>query len=225
MLGWSRRSRATAETPSRRGMCRSMTTASGPSSSASSIAARPSRAVPTTASSRLALDQRRERIEERLVVVREENANRAAGVGFSHGPEVSLVAHVFATTSSQSRGDRRGARSRRRPPRRGHGPVGDPLRGARRAARRARARVRRSAATSRRRSPRRRRPATSRRASCRRSRTRRERIATLVARAAREDSLPLVLGGDHSVALGTLGGPGRGARTGRRRSGSTRTAI
>jgi len=33
-----------------------------------------------------------------------------------------------------------------------------------------------------------------------------ERIATLVARAAREDSVPVVLGGDHSVALGTLAG-------------------
>jgi len=32
------------------------------------------------------------------------------------------------------------------------------------------------------------------------------RIATLVARAAREDSVPVVLGGDHSVALGTLAG-------------------
>ena len=85
MLGWSRRSRATAETPSRRGMCRSMTTASGHSSSASSIAARPSRAVPTTASCGLPLDQRRERIEERLFVVREENPNRACRIGLSHG--------------------------------------------------------------------------------------------------------------------------------------------
>jgi arginase len=33
-----------------------------------------------------------------------------------------------------------------------------------------------------------------------------KRIATLVARAAREDSVPVVLGGDHSVALGTLAG-------------------
>ena len=33
-----------------------------------------------------------------------------------------------------------------------------------------------------------------------------ERIAQLVAHAAREDVVPLVLGGDHSVALGTLGG-------------------
>jgi arginase len=32
------------------------------------------------------------------------------------------------------------------------------------------------------------------------------RIATLVAGAAREDSVPVVLGGDHSVALGTLAG-------------------
>ena len=32
------------------------------------------------------------------------------------------------------------------------------------------------------------------------------RIAMLVARAAREDSVPVVLGGDHSVALGTLAG-------------------
>ena len=36
-----------------------------------------------------------------------------------------------------------------------------------------------------------------------------ERIAALVARAAHEDYLPLVLGGDHSVALGTLGGMAR----------------
>ena len=33
-----------------------------------------------------------------------------------------------------------------------------------------------------------------------------ERVAGLVARAVREDHHPLVLGGDHSVALGTLGG-------------------
>jgi arginase len=36
-----------------------------------------------------------------------------------------------------------------------------------------------------------------------------ERIAGLVARAAGEECLPLVLGGDHSVALGTLGGMAR----------------
>jgi len=36
-----------------------------------------------------------------------------------------------------------------------------------------------------------------------------ERIAALVARAVEEGSLPLVLGGDHSVALGTLGGMAR----------------
>src|SRR3954447_20424220 len=36
-----------------------------------------------------------------------------------------------------------------------------------------------------------------------------ERIAVLVARAAEEDCVPLVLGGDHSVALGTLGGMAR----------------
>jgi arginase len=36
-----------------------------------------------------------------------------------------------------------------------------------------------------------------------------ERIAALVARAAEESYLPLVLGGDHSVALGTLGGLAR----------------
>jgi len=36
-----------------------------------------------------------------------------------------------------------------------------------------------------------------------------ERIAELVARASGEGSLPLVLGGDHSVALGTLGGMAR----------------
>ena len=36
-----------------------------------------------------------------------------------------------------------------------------------------------------------------------------ERVAELVARAVAEDYLPLVLGGDHSVALGTLGGLAR----------------
>jgi arginase len=36
-----------------------------------------------------------------------------------------------------------------------------------------------------------------------------ERIADLVARAAADDYLPLVLGGDHSIALGTLGGLAR----------------
>ncbi len=36
-----------------------------------------------------------------------------------------------------------------------------------------------------------------------------ERIAELVARAAGDDCVPLVLGGDHSVALGTLGGLAR----------------
>jgi arginase len=36
-----------------------------------------------------------------------------------------------------------------------------------------------------------------------------ERIAALVAQAVEEGSLPLVLGGDHSVALGTLGGMAR----------------
>ena len=40
------------------------------------------------------------------------------------------------------------------------------------------------------------------------------RVADLVAAARAEDRLPLVLGGDHSVALGTLGGLARGAGTG-----------
>jgi arginase len=38
-----------------------------------------------------------------------------------------------------------------------------------------------------------------------------ERIAELVGRAVEEEHLPLVLGGDHSVALGTLGGLARAA--------------
>jgi arginase len=38
-----------------------------------------------------------------------------------------------------------------------------------------------------------------------------ERLAELVARAVEEERLPLVLGGDHSVALGTLGGLARAA--------------
>ena len=48
------------------------------------------------------------------------------------------------------------------------------------------------------------------------------RVARLVALALGQDSLPLVLGGDHSVALGTLGGlraPRRGWRAGASRTG------
>ncbi len=41
-----------------------------------------------------------------------------------------------------------------------------------------------------------------------------ERVAELVARAAGEGFAPLVLGGDHSVALGTLGGLARGSGPG-----------
>ena len=41
-----------------------------------------------------------------------------------------------------------------------------------------------------------------------------ERIAALVARAAADGALPLVLGGDHSVALGTLGGMARASGRG-----------
>jgi arginase len=41
-----------------------------------------------------------------------------------------------------------------------------------------------------------------------------ERIADLVERAARDGHLPLVLGGDHSVALGTLGGLARSRGSG-----------
>ena len=42
----------------------------------------------------------------------------------------------------------------------------------------------------------------------------RERIASLVAQAVEDEQLPLVLGGDHSVALGTLGGLARARRPG-----------
>ena len=50
------------------------------------------------------------------------------------------------------------------------------------------------------------------------------RVARLVALALEQDSLPLVLGGDHSVALGTLGGLAR-ARGAVACSGSTHTAT
>jgi arginase len=41
-----------------------------------------------------------------------------------------------------------------------------------------------------------------------------KRVASLVERAAEEELLPLVLGGDHSVAIGTLGGMARARGTG-----------
>jgi arginase len=41
-----------------------------------------------------------------------------------------------------------------------------------------------------------------------------ERVAALVGRAVEEDAFPLVLGGDHSVALGTLGGLAQACGTG-----------
>ena len=43
-----------------------------------------------------------------------------------------------------------------------------------------------------------------------------EQVAALVDDAARAGQLPLVLGGDHSIAMGTLGGHGEGARRRRR---------
>ena len=50
------------------------------------------------------------------------------------------------------------------------------------------------------------------------------RVARLVSQAEERGFLPLVLGGDHSVALGTLGGLARGPGP-EASSGSTRTAI
>ena len=123
-------------------MCRSMTTASGPSSSASSIAARPSSAVPTTAScgcrsisGESASRKGCSSSARRTRIVPPASASRM-------GPQVSLVRHVFATTSSQSLGNRGCTRPRPGPPWGGHGPIGDPLCGAGCAPRRARARVR-----------------------------------------------------------------------------------
>ena len=123
------------------------------------------------------------------------------------GPQVSLVRRVFATTPSQSLGDRGCARPRPGPPWRGHGPIGDPLCGAG---------MRASTSSGyeyvdlrKRRDGRGRGDglqATSRPGFCPRSRTRRERIARSSPGRAREDSVPVVLGGDHSVALGTLAG-------------------
>ena len=52
-----------------------------------------------------------------------------------------------------------------------------------------------------------------------------ERVARQVAEAVGDGQMPLVLGGDHSVALGTLGGMAAAERRRAPRSGSTRTAT
>ena len=121
------------------------------------------------------------------------------------------------------RDHRRRARPGAGPPRGRHGAVGDPLRGARRADRRARPPRSRTWGTSSRRWRRRSEPATSAPGSSTRSRRRVRGSRAQVAQA-REEQLPLVLGGDHSVALGTLGGLAR-ARGPAGCSGSTRTAT
>ena len=113
----------------------------------------------------------------------------------------------MSRTNARGRDHRRRARPRSGAARGRHGPVGDPLRGSRGAARSARLRGPRP------RECRDRGPrgdgacATSARASCRRSRTTCERIAAkIVEEVPAPERIPLVLGGDHSVALGTLGG-------------------
>src|SRR5919199_729294 len=138
-LGWSRRMRATAVTPSRRGMCRSTTTASGRSSSTSSIVSKPSfdlgagrRGVDMGPSAiRYAgLDARIEGLGRRCLDWG--NVETAVAEATDEGDErVRFLPQIKSTC---------------------------------------------------------------------------ERIAELVARAASDSALPLVLGGDHSVALGTLGG-------------------
>ena len=99
--------------------------ASGPSSSASSIAARPSSAVPTTASwgcrsisGESASRKGWSSSARRTRIVPPASAS-------CMGPQVSLVRHVFATTSPQSLGDRGCTRPWAGPPGSGHGPVGD----------------------------------------------------------------------------------------------------
>ena len=52
-----------------------------------------------------------------------------------------------------------------------------------------------------------------------------ERVAERVRAARDEGRMPLVLGGDHSVALGHARRPRRRVRSGRRRSGSMPTAT
>ena len=77
-------------------------------------------------------------------------------------------------------------------------------------------RAARTGETSRPRSPRRARSATSACASCRRSRRPASASPTSSCAPSARSCIPLVLGGDHSVALGTLGGLARAARAGRR---------
>ena len=71
-------------------MCRSSTAASGASSSTSSIAARPSVAVPTT-ELRLVGDQLVERGEEDLVVVRQQNPDSSLGTPRRHRTSIASL--------------------------------------------------------------------------------------------------------------------------------------
>ena len=105
------------------------------------------------------------------------------------------------------RDHRRRARPRLRAPRCRHGPVGHPLRRARRADLRARSHCTRLG-QRRHRAPRDRCDGRRTGALSAEIKETCEGVARRVATAVGEGYLPLVLGGDHSVALGTLGGNG-----------------
>ena len=142
-------------------------------------------------------------------------APAAAGIGWQR---VSTAPPTVAVLGAR-------ARPRAGPPRRRHGTVGDPLRRPRRRAsrelgtRRARPRHRRRATASRRSTP----GDDARQVPRRRSSSSAARSPTHVERASRAGELPLVLGGDHSLALGVLRRARARARARSARSGSTRT--
>ena len=111
--------------------------------------------------------------------------------------------------SAARRRDRRGARPRVGPARRRHGPVRDPLRPAGRAGRRRWATSSTITATSARAWWRRWTRAIPPPATGRAIRRTCEELADRVAGPVADGEMPLVLGGDHSIAIGTLGGLAR----------------
>ena len=219
-LGWSRRSRATAVTPSNeRHVEVDHDGASSPSSSASSIAARPSSTISRprsgAAGHRWAAESDRGTGSRRRRGARG-RAPRSRGLAYS-SPMSANDSRPVAVVH------RRGARPGPGPPRRRHGALGDPLRGARYPSRRVGrpvidwGNVESAVAEAAEEGEENARFLVPVLRSC-------EQIAALVRRAAESSATPIILGGDRSARSARSAGSLRStAPTGC--SGSTRMVI
>ena len=137
-------------------------------------------------------------------------ARRAGGAGRrARAAAAPGSARMSAAPCPAGRRSRSRARPRPGPARRRHGPVGDPLRRARRAARRSSASACATSAPSPRTRSRRSTRATRAPSTWTRSSSSAARSPSHVEARCEAGELPLVLGGDHSLALGVFGGLAR----------------